>query len=103
MQHGDPELAEHLRASLARAGVTLAPRLLCETFLQAERAMRSGAFAAVLPELSEPPPRTDVIRSPMFGPTTKLHLAWSARLERMRPGVAALVEPLSRALAEART
>ena len=97
-QHGDPELAEHLRSAAARRGVELAPRLVCETFPQAERAMRSGRFAAVLPELAEPPHDTDVVRSPLFGPTTKLHLAWSARLERRRPRAAVMIDPLASAL-----
>ncbi|MFO0549208.1 MAG: LysR family transcriptional regulator [Polyangiaceae bacterium] len=98
LQHGDRALAEHLRAAAKRLGVELTPRLVCETFPQAERAMRTGRFASVLPELADPPPYTEIVRSPMFGPSTKLHLVWSARLERRHPRATAILAPLARAL-----
>jgi LysR family transcriptional regulator, nitrogen assimilation regulatory protein len=99
MQHGDPALEERLARALA--GVTVVPSLVCETFPQAQRAVMTGRFAAVLPTLARAelaPSAFDEIRDPIFGPPMKVHLVWHARLERQRPRAFALVAPLTAAL-----
>jgi DNA-binding transcriptional LysR family regulator len=100
-QHGDPELERRLATALERADVAIAPSLVCETFPQAERAVMTGRFAAILPTLARanlPRGAFDEIRAPIFGPPAKVHLVWHARLERRRPRAAGLVAPLVAAL-----
>jgi hypothetical protein len=101
-QHGDPELEARLAQTLHRLGVTLAPGLVCETFPQAQRAVLTGRYAAILPTYARdelPLREFDEVRSHVFGPPAKLSLLWHARLERQRPRAAALAAPLVSALA----
>jgi hypothetical protein len=76
--------------------------LECETFPQAERALRSGRYAAFLPTLAggDLPARAFyVLRSPAFGRhAMRLFLAWHGRLARTRPRVADLAPALASAL-----
>jgi DNA-binding transcriptional LysR family regulator len=100
-QNGDPELEERLTTALDRAKVSAVPSLVCETFPQAQRAVMTGLFAAVLPTLARTelvPSGFDEIRDPIFGAPSKVHLVWHPRLERQRPRAFALVATLAEEL-----
>jgi DNA-binding transcriptional LysR family regulator len=92
--YGDPEVAAALE-------IGAIPALRCETFPQAQRAVATGRFAAVLPALARRDlPASAFERLPM--PSLRARefvLAWHPRLERQRPRVAALVPALAEAFA----
>ena len=102
MQNGDPEFNERLTTAFEKAGIKLTPSLVCETFPQAQRAVATGRYAAVLPTFARaelPEKSFDEIRDPALGRhASKVSLVWAARLERQRPRVGALVVRLMKAL-----
>jgi len=81
-------------SSLSREKLNIALR--CETFPQVFRAVQSGHFAGLLPTLVRgelPAPRFKEVR--VGGRhASKLHLAWSASLERVRPSAERVIEQL---------
>lgn len=88
---GDPETARFL---------TGPPALACETFPQAQRAVATGRYAAILPTFArrELSPRVcHELAVPL--PSRKVSLAWHRRLERQQPRVVALIDPLATAFA----
>jgi DNA-binding transcriptional LysR family regulator len=90
-QYGDAELATAFDQVMQKAGAT--PALVCETLPQAQRAVATKRFAAVLPTLarSELPAR-DFDEIPVLAKSAmNVVLAWHPRLERQRPAVFALV------------
>jgi len=99
VQTGDPELAGALDALLRESGT--APALVCETFPQAQRAVSTGRYAAVLPTFArlELPARGFAEVSLFTTPPLDVHLAWHPRLERQRPALAALLPALAAAFA----
>jgi DNA-binding transcriptional LysR family regulator len=87
--YGDPEIDQ----AVAALAPELRPALRCETFPQAQRAVLTGHYAAVLPALARrdlPAGEFDRIPLPAI-PTRELVLVWHPRLERQRPQVAACV------------
>jgi DNA-binding transcriptional LysR family regulator len=94
VQRGDPEIAGALDELMGQAGA--APALVCETFPQAQRAVLTGRFAAVLPTLARLElPRRTFHEVRVFGdPPMRVLLAWHPRLERQRPALAELVPAL---------
>lgn len=99
-QYGDAELAASLDGKLREARLHAKPGLICETFPQAQRAVMTGRFAAVLPTFARLDlPKREFDEVPLSGlPAITVMLAWHRRLERQRPRVAALVPQLVEAL-----
>jgi DNA-binding transcriptional LysR family regulator len=99
VQHGDPELADAVDALIRDAAIT--PALVCETFPQAQRAVATGRYAAVLPTLArlELPARAFAEIDLFATPPLAVWLAWHPRLERQRPALAALLPALAAAFA----
>lgn len=105
-QYGDPEIAEALAAALrdasaSRGAAPITPALVCETFPQAQRAVMTERFAAVLPTLARrdlPASTFDEVEL-LATPSRKVVFAWHRRIERQRPRVAALIGELVAAFA----
>ena len=97
-QYGDPEIASALVPILEEAGVPAA--LHVATFPQAQRAVATKRFAALLPTLArlELPPAEYVELPLALTFTRKVVLAWHPRLERQRPELAALLPKIAHAL-----
>jgi len=90
---GDPETVRFL---------TGPPALACETFPQAQRAVATGRYAALLPTFARRELSSRVCHElavPL--PSRKVSLAWHRRLERQQPRVVALIDPLAAAFARA--
>lgn len=101
-QTTDGQFAERLRALLHEFGVEPRHALSCQSFPQTLAAVRSGTFAAVLPELAtaDLPPK-DFARiggAPLRGLSRELVLAWNPRLVRVRPAAGKLTEKLEKLL-----
>lgn len=79
----------------------LSIELKCETFPQVFRAVQSGSFAGLLPTLARaelPPSRFKEVR--VGGRhASKLHLAWTPNLLRVRPHAKQIVDGLAEVLA----
>jgi DNA-binding transcriptional LysR family regulator len=92
---GEPGFSARLDAALVRANVRLTPAFVCETFPQLQAAVAAGVCAAVLPTLVRdhlPPAKFNEHRDPILGKHDgRMCLAWTTRLERQRPRVAALM------------
>lgn len=102
---GDPAFRQRLDTALARAGVKLVPALACETFPQAQRAVATKRYAAILPTFARAElPAAEFVerRDPLVDHPSPLSLAWSKKLERQRPKVVAFIEPIARVLALAK-
>jgi DNA-binding transcriptional LysR family regulator len=79
---------EDWTTSFARAAE---PALACDTFPQAWCAVESGQYAAVLPDIAKPAPNTAVFDWPALHHLDRtIHLVWSERAMRARPGAEAL-------------
>lgn len=101
-QTTDGQFAERLRALLHALGVESRHALACQSFPQTLAAVRSGAFAAVIPELATADlPAKGFVHiggAPLNGLSRELVLAWNPRLVRVRPAAAKLIEKLERLL-----
>jgi len=104
-QYGDPELADALETALRGASAAgkrpITPALVCETFPQAQRAVMTERFAAVLPTLARhdlPASKFDEVDL-LATPARNVVFAWHGRIERQRPRVAALIDGLVAAFA----
>jgi DNA-binding transcriptional LysR family regulator len=93
--NGEPRFSERLDAALDQAKVRVWPAFVCETFPQLQAAVAAGLCAAVLPTMvRDQLPRSkfsehqDAILGKHDG---QMSLAWTPRLERQRPRVAALI------------
>jgi DNA-binding transcriptional LysR family regulator len=93
--NGEPSFTARLDASLERANVRVTPAFTCETFPQLQAAVAAGLCAAVLPTLvRDQLPRSEFSehRAGILGKHEgRMVLAWTARLERQRARVAALI------------
>lgn len=100
VQNTDGQFSRRLREIAIDPGVTLRPALSCQSFPQILAAVRSGAFAAILPKLalSELHPKAYVRLE--GGPLDRLRreiaLAWNPRSSRLRPGAARLLEQMQK-------
>lgn len=101
VQYGDPEIAAAFDRFAHDAELAVTPALICETFPQAQRAVSTKRFAALLPTLARfDLPAREFLEVRLFvSPGHKVVLAWHPRLERQRPGVVAIVPALARAFA----
>lgn len=100
LQVSEPEFLVRLRELAARRKETLDVALACETFPQVLRAVQSGRFIGVLPTLARHELHGSRFREVTSGigkHASRLHLAWSPKLARVRPNARALVERLAAA------
>jgi len=99
LQQSEPRLNDCLRSFVDGE---LPVALACETFPQACRAVRGGAYASLLPVLArdELPPRDFAeLRPPEVKKlTARMALAWHPRLLRQRPRAKLLIDSLARDL-----
>lgn len=100
-QTTDGQFAERLRGLLHELGVEPRHALACQSFPQTLAAVRSGAFAAVLPVLAvgDLPARTfvEIGGAPLRSLSRELVLAWNPRLVRVRPAAGRLLGKLEAA------
>jgi len=100
-QTTDSQFAERLRSLLHELGVEPRHALACQSFPQTLAAVRSGAFAAVLPTLatSDLPPKgfVEIGGAPLRSLSRELVLAWNPRLLRVRPAAGKLLGKLEAA------
>jgi DNA-binding transcriptional LysR family regulator len=93
--NGEPRFSERLDAALDRANVRVWPVHVCETFPQLQAAVEAGLCAAVLPTMVRhklPRSKFSEHRHAILGKHDgSMSLAWTPRLERQRPRVAALI------------
>jgi DNA-binding transcriptional LysR family regulator len=103
MQSGDPAFQERLELALRRAGVHVEAALVCETFPQAQRAVATKRYAAVLPTFARaelPAAEFEERRDPILGRhASAVSLVWSKKLERQRPRATAWISEIARSLA----
>jgi DNA-binding transcriptional LysR family regulator len=101
-QTTDGQFAERLRALGHELGIEPRHALACQSFPQTLAAVRSGAFAAVLPALATadlPAKGFHEIADPSLrGLSRELVLAWNPRLVRVRPAASKLLIKLEAAL-----
>jgi DNA-binding transcriptional LysR family regulator len=99
---GEPGFSARVDAALVRANVRLTPAFVCETFPQLQAAVAAGVCAAVLPTLVRdhlPPAKFNEHQDPLLGKHDgRMCLAWTTRLERQRPRVAALIPGIVRGM-----
>lgn len=97
-QTTDGQFAERLRNLLHELGVEPRHALSCQSFPQTLAAVRSGAFAAVLPALAtaDLPPKgfVELGGAPLRALSRELVLAWNPRLVRVRPAAGKLLGKL---------
>jgi DNA-binding transcriptional LysR family regulator len=101
-QTTDGQFTSGLREIAATLEVTLAPALSCQSFPQTMAAVRSGRFAAIVPELAVSEldsQATHKISGDALRPLAReAMLAWNPRLIRVRPNAARLSGVLQDAL-----
>ena len=101
-QTTDGQFAQRLRDVAQACGVEFSPALVCQSFPHALSAVRSGAFAAVLPRLalSELPTElvTIVDAELLHQLRRPIVLAWNPRVTAVRPRAAQLVSELRKTL-----
>ncbi len=101
-QTTDGQFTSGLREIADGLDITLAPALSCQSFPQTMAAVRSGRFAAIVPELAvgELDSRSALTLSgDEFRPLAReAMLAWNPRLVRVRPNAARLSGVLQEAL-----
>ena len=101
-QTTDGQFTSGLREIGKALAITLAPALSCQSFPQTMAAVRTGRFAAIVPELAvrELPAKTahrlsdDLLRTL----DREAMLAWNPRLVRVRPNAAKVAAQLQKAL-----
>jgi len=97
------QFREHLEAAAGKARCPMRIELSCSSFTQAARAVKSGAFGAVLPSLAAVEfAAGEVVQFPL--PFLKsyarpLCLAWNPRLASVRPVVERAIKALDEILA----
>ncbi|MEY2880641.1 MAG: hypothetical protein RLZZ15_3021 [Verrucomicrobiota bacterium] len=102
-QTTDGQFTAGLRDLAEALDVALAPVLACQSFPQTMAAVRTGRFAAIVPELAArdlPPDTVHRIADPALETLSReAMLAWHPRLVRIRPNAAKIAARLQRALA----
>ena len=97
-QTTDGQFTQRLRDIAAGFGSELSPALACQSFPQTLVAVRSGAFAAILPEIAlQSFDEGKILRVKGAELTTlnrPLALAWNPRAVRVRPNFSKLVDQL---------
>lgn len=102
-QTTDGQFTGGLREIAKSLGLTLAPALACQSFPQTLAAVRSGRFAAIVPELALPELPAGMAHrfdDPLLRRLDReAMLAWNPRLVRIRPNAAKLAAKLQHGLA----
>jgi DNA-binding transcriptional LysR family regulator len=101
-QTTDGQFAQRLRDVAQKCGIDFSPALACQSFPHALSAVRSGAFAAILPRLALgelPPEMVTIVDSDLLQPLSRpLALAWNPRVTAVRPRAAQLATELKKVL-----
>ena len=101
-QTSDGQFTQRLHAIARDMKADLRPALACQSFPQILSAVRSGAFAAVVPQLAlnDLPLRSfvEITAAPLRRLQRELVLAWNPRLLRVRPEAGQLAERLQKLL-----
>jgi len=96
------QFREHLEAAAGKARCPMRIELSCSSFTQAARAVKSGAFGAVLPSLAAVEfAAGEVVQFPL--PFLKAYarplcLAWNPRLTSVRPVVVRAIKAMDEVL-----
>jgi DNA-binding transcriptional LysR family regulator len=102
-QTTDGQFTAGLREIAKSLSIALAPALACQSFPQTMAAVRSGRFAAIVPELAArdlPAGSAHRISGDLLHSLDReAMLAWNPRLVRIRPNAAKVAVRLQRALA----
>jgi DNA-binding transcriptional LysR family regulator len=102
-QTTDGQFTGGLRDLATSLGVALRPALACQSFPQTMAAVRSGKFAAIVPELAVrdlPAGTVHRLGGELFRTLDReAMLAWNPRLVRIRPNAARVAAHLQRVLA----
>jgi DNA-binding transcriptional LysR family regulator len=101
-QTTDGQFASGLREIVKKFGTVFSPALSCQSFPQTMAAVRSGHFAAIVPELALPDLGEEGIRridDPLLRTLDReALLAWNPRLVRVRPNASKICTALHAAL-----
>lgn len=101
-QTTDGQFAQRLREVALTCGVDFSPALACQSFPHALSAVRSGAFAAILPRLSLgelPTEMAAIVDDPLLRQLRRpMALAWNPRVTAVRAGAAMLATELRKLL-----
>jgi DNA-binding transcriptional LysR family regulator len=102
-QTTDGQFTAGLRDIADSLDIALTPALACQSFPQTMAAVRSGRFAAVVPELAVHDLPDETVRriadASLESLSREAMLAWNPRLVRIRPKAAKIAARLQRALA----
>jgi DNA-binding transcriptional LysR family regulator len=94
----DGQFTQKLRAIAKSLKVEFRPALICQSFPQAQAAVRSGGFGSVLPMLAlkdlDSRSYLEVPAAPLGKLVRSIVLAWNPRLPRVRPSSKQLIERL---------
>ena len=100
-QTTDGQFAQRLRDVARACGVDFTPALACQSFPHALSAVRSGAFAAILPRLGIgelPPELVTIVDADVLHQLNRpVALAWNPRITSVRPYAAQLAGELRKA------
>lgn len=103
VQTTDGQFGAGLREITERLSITLVPALACQSFPQTMAALRTGRFAAIVPELAVrelPSNLVHRVSDPLLATLDReAMLAWNPRLIRVRPNAAKIATSLQHALA----
>jgi len=101
-QTTDGQFAQRLRDVALACGVEFSPALACQSFPHSLSAVRSGAFAAILPRLALgelPTEMVTILDDPLLRQLRRpMALAWNPRVTAVRTGAAQLVAELRKLL-----
>ncbi len=101
-QTTDGQFTSGLREIATALNVTIAPALSCQSFPQTMAAVRTGRFAAIVPELAvgdlDSRSAHKIAGEEMRPLAREAMLAWNPRLVRVRPNATRLSAVLSEAL-----
>jgi|GEM_PF-62352 len=101
-QTTDGQFTAGLREIAKKLGLLFSPALSCQSFPQTIAAVKSGQFAAVVPEIAIadlPKGLVHRVHDPLLGLLDReAMLAWNPRLVRVRPNASKIATKLSQAL-----
>ncbi|MDI1342894.1 MAG: substrate-binding domain-containing protein, partial [Pseudolabrys sp.] len=102
LQTTDGQFTNQLREIALAAGGTFRPGLACQSFPQVFAAVKSGRFAAILPEIAaaELPPQSclKIYGEPLLQLQREITLVWNPRVISVRPQAASIVAKIQTAL-----
>jgi len=102
LQTTDGQFTNRLREIALAAGGTFRPGLACQSFPQVFAAVKSGRFAAILPEIAarDLPPRSchKIYGDPLLQLRREITLVWNPRVISVRPHAASIVAKIQAAL-----